>query len=105
MGDTNITPQTKTKPITNTSNIYTQSELNRIRVFKFIEQNYPISQYAVHKQIGLAYNTCHYIIRDLIFSGVVHSEKKINKNGVEFNELTIPNIQLKEEEVDANTES
>lgn len=90
--DTTKDIQTTKTPIPNTDNIYSQSELNRIRVFKFIEENQPVSQYAVHKKLGIAYNTTYYIIRDLIFSGVVHTEKKINKDGTEYNQLTIPKI-------------
>ena len=64
----------KTNISQNSRRGYSKSEINRISVFKHIEKTQPTNIYKVAKELGLAYNTCSYIIRDLIFAGVV-SEK------------------------------
>ncbi len=69
---------------------YSKAEMNRINVFKHIEKTQPTNIYKVAKELSLAYNTCSYIIRDLIFAGVVSERMKFNKNNQAIKELTIP---------------
>ena len=79
---------------------YSKSELNRIKVFKYIENNQPITAYAIHKKLEMSYNTVSYIVRDLIFAGVVSDKMVINENNVATKILTIP--KEKEEEINGN---
>lgn len=80
--------------ITNTAQkgkeAYSKSELNRIKVFRHIEANEPMSSYKIHKELEMAYNTVSYIVRDLIFAGLVHERVIINENNVAVKLLTIP---------------
>ena len=69
---------------------YSKAEMNRINVFKHIEKTQPTNIYRVAKELELAYNTCSYIIRDLIFAGVVSEQMKFNQNNQAIKELTIP---------------
>lgn len=81
-GMTNITQ--------NASNTPSKSELNRIKVFRHIEVTQPTTAYRIHKELNMAYNTISYIVRDLIFAGVVSEKMKIGENNVAHKELTIP---------------
>lgn len=69
---------------------YSKTELNRINVFKHIEKTQPTSIYKVHKDLEMAYNTVSYIVRDLIFAGIVHENVIINENNTAVKMLTIP---------------
>ena len=69
---------------------YSKAELNRIKVFKYIEEHEPITIYKISKELEIAYTTVSYIVRDLIFSGVVSEQVKINENNQAYKELTIP---------------
>jgi len=70
--------------------IYSNAELNRIKVFRHIEETQPTSIYRVSKELKLAYTTVSYIVRDLVFAGVVSEKIKIGENNVAFKELTVP---------------
>lgn len=67
-----------------------KAELNRIKVFRHIEKNQPITTYQIHKDLGMAYNTISYIVRDLIFAGVVSEKVIINENNVACKMLSVP---------------
>lgn len=68
---------------------YSGSELNRVKVFKHLEKTQPTSIYQISKDLGMAYNTILYIIRDLVFAGVVHEQITIRENKC-VKMLTIP---------------
>lgn len=74
------------------ANIPSRAEMNRIKVFRYIEEHQPINIYQVSKGLKMSYNTVSYIIRDLIFAGVVHSHVSINDDNVACKILTIPKL-------------
>lgn len=76
----------------NDKKTYSRSELNRIKVFRHIEKNQPINIYQVSKDLCMSYNTISYIVRDLIFAGVVSEKMSINKNNVAEKILSIPEV-------------
>lgn len=88
-GMTNITQNASSTP--------SKSELNRIKVFRHIEITQPTTSYRIHKELEMSYNTISYIVRDLIFAGVVSEKMKIGENNVAYKELTIPDRLLREE--------
>lgn len=77
---------------------YKKSELNRIKVFRHIEKNQPINIYQVAKNLEMSYNTCSYIIRDLIFAGIVSERMAINENNTAVKLLTIPTTKKEGQE-------
>jgi len=81
-GMTNITQNNSQTP--------SKAEINRIKVFRHIDSTQPTTAYRIHKELKMAYNTIAYIVRDLIFSGVVCEKIKIGDNNIAFKELTIP---------------
>ena len=72
---------------------YSKTEIKRISVFKHIETNQPISIWQIHKDLSLAYTTVSYIIRDLVFAGIVHERMEINENNTAVKLLSIPKIK------------
>lgn len=68
---------------------YKKTEFNRIKVFRYIEKNPPVSIYQLHKKLGLAYNTVSYIVRDLIFAGIVSCNMVINEKNIACKMLTV----------------
>lgn len=74
-----------------------KAEMNRIRVFKFIEKTQPTTIYKISRDLEMAYNTVSYIVRDLIFAGVVLGRIQINENNVATKVLTIPKEKRKDE--------
>lgn len=74
---------------------YSKAELNRINVFKHIEKTEPTTIWRVHKEMRMAYNTVSYIVRDLIFAGVVSDRPVIGDNNVCHKELSIPRSNSK----------
>ncbi len=86
--------QSENKPLETTTHQkksqFSNSELNRIKVFKHIEKIQPTTIYRVSKNLEIAYTTVSYIVRDLIFAGVVSEQIKINDNNQAYKELTIP---------------
>ncbi len=74
----------------NKQRTYTKAELNRVLVHNHIKKTEPTSIYKVHKDLQMAYNTVSYIVRDLIFAGVVAEQMGINDSNVAVKVLTIP---------------
>lgn len=74
---------------------FSQSELNRIMVFRCIEKIQPTTRYRISKEIRLDKTTIRLIVRDLVFSGVVHEDNRIGDNSKQYKILTIPGLKNK----------
>ncbi len=69
---------------------FTQTELNRILVFRHIEKTQPTTRYKIAKETRLDKTTVRLIVRDLVFAGVVHEKDLIGENDRMYKILTIP---------------
>ena len=61
----------------NTPQSFSQAELNRILVFRHIENTQPTTRYKIAKETRLDKTTVRLIVRDLVFAGVVHEKDMI----------------------------
>jgi|GEM_PF-4203426 len=69
---------------------YSPQELSRIKVFKYIESNEPTTRWKVAKETGISYTSVRSIVRELVFTMIVHEESKLGDNGNSYKVLTIP---------------
>ena len=74
---------------------FSQTELNRISVFRHIDFTQPTTRYKIAKETRLGHTSVRLIVRDLVFSGVVHEEVKLGENNKTYKILTVPKNEEK----------
>ena len=97
MGNSSFFCKEDSKPLSQTSTDtpigatqnFSQTELNRILVFRHIEKTQPTTRYRIAKETRLDKTTVRLIVRDLVFAGVVHEKMNVIDDR-ECKILTIP---------------